>query len=157
MTLPLFITIAFLIAYLTFFMKKKMTFLHNAILYMVMAIVTKNYMTIMYMELRVIKHTEDPMLALSLLIMREMILPLLVVMYINLRIPDTSWQREILLFATIVGLLQIMTGLSSYLGIVEFIKWNMYYALLVNISYVLIGLGINKSLLAISILERETT
>jgi hypothetical protein len=150
MALPLIITLTFLISYITFFIKKKYSFLHNAILFMVMAIITKNYMTVTSMELKLIKHTEEYSLFLFLILHREIIIPLLILIYVNLRFRNATLPWAIFLFILILSLMQTMTYLTTYFEVVEFIKWNMFYALLANIAFMLIGLGISKSLVAIS-------
>jgi hypothetical protein len=153
MALPVSITVTIFLSYITLYIKKELSFLNNSILFMVMAIVTKNYMTIMNMQLKLFKTTEDSLLFLCLLLNREFVIPLLIVIFSNLFYQKSSWSGRLLLFIATAGFIQFIDLFSVYFGIVEFTYWNLYYALFVNIGYIIIGLGISKSLVIISRME----
>lgn len=146
MALPFVVTLTLIIIYISIFIKKKFSFLHNAIVFMVIAIVTKNYMTILMMELKFLKFTEDPFLILYFIIDREIILPLLIVIYLNLNRQIKGWIGKSFVFLTNLAFLQVLDALQNYFGVIEFIRWNMIYSLLINVSYIIIGLGISKAL-----------
>jgi hypothetical protein len=150
MALPISITLTLIIAYITFFLKKKFSFVHNAIIFLIMAIIEKNYITIMNLELKILKTTEDPFLFLFLLLHREIIIPLLLVIFLNVLLRLNTLGQKILHFIFIAGFMQLTDILSTYFKVVEFIKWNMFYELLVNISFLFIGIGISKFLVVIS-------
>ncbi|MFC7063497.1 hypothetical protein [Halobacillus seohaensis] len=150
MALPLSITITLLITYISFFIRKKLSFLHNAIVFMVITIITTNYMTIMSMNLKLLKQTEDPFLNLYLIMDREIIVPLVIVIYINLNVKMKTLLKKIYLFLTILGFIQLLVFFQKYFGVVEFLNWNMYSSLLMNSIIILIGLGISKLLSVIS-------
>lgn len=143
------ITLTLIIGYITFFIKKKLSFLHNSIVFMMTTILTKNIMTIRAMEFNLVKTTEDPFLFLSILIYREIMIPLLIVIFINLYLQFT-WNKRVFLYITILVFMQIMEFISLNFGVVEYIQWNMLYDLLVNSSYMIIGLGISRILIIIS-------
>ncbi|MUK87963.1 hypothetical protein GMD78_06070 [Ornithinibacillus sp. L9] len=149
MAVPITVVLMIIVLFFVFFMKKRLNFLQNTILYMVMAIITKNYFSIMVMELKLYKNADDSSLFISLLIDREIIIPILIVIFVNYFIEFRAWYKKIVVSIIIIGCLQLLDFFSVLFGVIEFVRWNMFYELLINMSYLLIGLGICKTLLAI--------
>lgn len=150
MALPIAIIITLLIGYITFFINKKLSFIHNSIVFMIMMIITKNYTTIMTLNLKLLKSSEDPLLFLYLTIDKGIITPLLIILYLNLRLPMKTWSKKISFFIITISAMQVLDVLMIYFGVIEFIKWNMFYTLLVNVGIIIIGLGVSKFLLFIA-------
>jgi hypothetical protein len=147
MALPLIITIAIMVSYIFYFITKKLSFLQNSILFMLMAIVTKNYITIMSMEFKILKTTEDPSLFLFLLIVREIITPILILTFVNAFLLSKRKLNQICLFIATLGFMEGIDFLYIHFKVITFVNWNLGYALIVNIAYLLIGIGLGKLLL----------
>ncbi|WP_442598807.1 hypothetical protein [Neobacillus sp. D3-1R] len=155
MALPLSIILVVVISYIAFFMKKSMSFLQNSILFMLMEISTRNYISIMSLVLKKIKTTDNEVLFIFLLIHREIIIPLLVLIFCNLYLLSDGWVKKVSAFILILSTLQVMDVLSVYFKVEKFLRWNMISDLFINIAYLLIGLLISKLLLLLS--KREGT
>jgi hypothetical protein len=154
MVLAVFLTITLLTMYIVFFITKKFSFLHNSILFMVLAIISKNYFTVMTVELELLKITQNSLVYLTILLQRDIITPLLCILFVNLFFQLSSWNMRLILWITIIGLFQAMDLLmTNYFRVVNFINWNMYLDLLVNVSYTIIVLG--TSMLLTLITNRE--
>ncbi|MFD2045465.1 hypothetical protein ACFSTA_17415 [Ornithinibacillus salinisoli] len=149
MALPISIVLTIFTLYIAFFMKKNFSFLHNAILFMVIAIVTKNYFTIMIMELKLLKSTEDSTLFVCFLIYRDIMIPMLVVIFLNLFMKTELRYRRMIIFIGAIGSFLFIDVFFIYFDIVEWIQWNLFFALIVNVGYMIVGFGISKLLLCI--------
>jgi hypothetical protein len=147
MALPLIITIAFIVSYIFFFINKELSFLQNSILFMLVAIMTRNYITIMSMELELIKTTEDPFLFLFLLIGREIITPLLILIFVNTFLLFRRKLNQVFISIATIGFMEGLDYLYIHFKVISYIKWNLGYALSVNIAYLLIGIGLGMLLL----------
>jgi hypothetical protein len=147
MALSFSITLTIMISHVFFFQKKKLSFLLNSIVFMILAIITRNYMTIMTMELKLLKTTEDHVLFLFFLVNREIIIPLLILIFTNIYLQTTSLKKKIFLFIGVLLFMHGMDYLSVHLKVITFIKWNFIYAAIVNVVYLLIGLGLAKIVL----------
>ncbi|MCT8139240.1 hypothetical protein H1D32_16940 [Anaerobacillus sp. CMMVII] len=152
MALPFSITIMLVIFYITFFIIKKLSFLHNSIVFMLMTIVSANFMTIATLQLNLLKISEVPWLYLYLIIDRSILTPLLIVIYLNLRLQMATGSKKVLVLITTIGVMQGLDVLMNYFGAIQFIDWNLFYSFLKNVSFLMIGLGISKLLV---ILERK--
>ncbi|HYK74169.1 MAG TPA: hypothetical protein VEV44_13765 [Pseudoneobacillus sp.] len=150
MALPISIILAVFISYVAFFIKKRMSFLLNSILFMLMVVATRNYITIMSLQLKNIETTKDQFLFLFLLIHREIIIPLLVLIFCNLYLLSKGWRKKLGVSILILGTLQAMDVLSIYFKVEKFLKWNILSDLIINIGYMVIGLGLSKLLLFLS-------
>jgi FtsH-binding integral membrane protein len=74
MALSISITLFLLISHILFFKKKKMSFLQNSVLFMVIGIISKNYITIMTMQLEKLATSQDDFLFVALLLYRDIII-----------------------------------------------------------------------------------
>jgi hypothetical protein len=140
--LSVLLTATILIALIFFLWEKKLSFLENAIVFMVIAIITRNYNTIMAMVLHLFKNTESHQLFVGLLLHREIILPLLVLLFINAVLSFDSWKQRAALFLLIMVTLVGLDLFLVHFKIIRYIKWNVYFACFVNLSYLCIGLGL---------------
>ncbi len=107
------------------------------------------------MEFKLFKIAEKPSLFLVLILNRDIIIPLLIIICINLHFQITKWSKRIIVYLIIIGFMQMMDVLLKYFGVIHFINWNLLYALVVNVTYINIGLGISKLLFVISSWEGQ--
>jgi hypothetical protein len=82
--LPLTTLLTISISLFYFFQRKSFTFIENSIVYMVITILTTNVITILSLNFKVIKTTENPLLFPAVLLYRDGIIPLLVLIFINI-------------------------------------------------------------------------
>jgi hypothetical protein len=155
MALAIIITLTILIFYIFFIQKKKLSFLQNSIVFMLMTIVTTNYITIMSMELKILKTSEDDFLFLFLLILRDIVIPLLVLIFINTYLHSPSMKKKVIFFIVILSILHGMDYLSVYFGVIKYVKWNFIYSLFVDVAYLLIGMGLSIVVLYLRELENQ--
>lgn len=147
MALSIFITITILLLHSFFFLKKELSFLQNSILFFILAIATKNYSTIMTMGLKRLKTPDEHTLFGVFLLHREIITPLIVMLFVNIFISKACWWKRILLLLSALVLMQGLDYLSIFFEVIKFLKWNHLYAAVINLAYLLIGLGVGKLLM----------
>lgn len=81
--LPLTLVIALTLALVFYFHSKPLLFLQNSILYMILTIITTNVTTILSLNLHWMQTTVNPFLFPALLLYRDIIVPLIVLIFIN--------------------------------------------------------------------------
>jgi hypothetical protein len=145
--LPISITLTLFISHLFFHSNKKLSFLQNSILFMIVVIMVRNYTTIMSMELKLLKITEDPFLFIFLLLYREIIVPLVVLFFANTYLTITRRTKRMFLLFSVLAFMGGMDYLSEYFKVIEWVKWNFIYAGIVNAAILMVGLGLAKVLL----------
>jgi hypothetical protein len=114
---------------------------------MVITILATNVITILTLNFKWIQKTENPLLFPTVLLYRDIIIPLLVLVFIN--VFHTS-QKKSLSFIFILICLNGIEALLVFLNIFEYTKWNFFYATIVHSAYLFIGLGIAKTVLFVS-------
>jgi hypothetical protein len=144
MALSISITLTIIMLYILYFLKKKLTFLHNSIVFIIIALITKNHITIMTIELKMLKTTEDNFLFLFLLMYREVFVPLIVLIFTNSYLISSSWKKKMLLFIGTLVCMHGMDRLTIYFNVIKYVNWNFILAVFVDIAYLLIGLGLAK-------------
>lgn len=144
MGLPLFITISLSIFNIFLFQKKQLTFIQNSIVFMMMTIVTTNYITIVSLNLKWIKTTQDPFLFIGVLLYRDIIIPILVLIFINAIINSTSIKNKGFYFISTLIALQVTEFLCLFVGLIEYVKWNFFYTALLHSAFLFIGFYLSK-------------
>jgi hypothetical protein len=145
--LPLTILLTISISLFFFFQRKRFTFTENSIVYMAITILTTNVITILTLNLKVIKTTENPFLFPAVLLYRDVIIPLLVLSFINGFLANFTLKRKFFYFIFIFTCLNGIEALLIFQDVLKFIKWNYFNAVIVNTAYLFIGLGIAKIVL----------
>ncbi|WML42862.1 hypothetical protein [Neobacillus sp. PS3-40] len=143
MVLPFSAILAIVISYFFFFQNKKYSFLQNSIVFMALILITTNYITIMTMEFKMFKTTQDPFLFIVVPLYKIVMIPSLVLMFINTFLGSTR-KRKAHYFIFFLACLQGIEYFLIYFGVIEYVKWNFFYAAIVNCAYLLIGLGVAR-------------
>ncbi|MDC3413236.1 hypothetical protein NC797_14475 [Aquibacillus sp. 3ASR75-11] len=144
MALPLITTITIMALFILWLHDKKLSFLQNSIVFMVLEIIVRNNATLLTMELKWIDPTENSFLNIFFLMHREIITPLFILLFVNSYLLLFSLRKKTLLFLIFLTLMQGMEYLAVYFGVIKYVEWNYVYAMLLNTAYLLIGLGISK-------------
>jgi hypothetical protein len=142
MVLSVLVSLSIVLGLIFYFFEKKLSFVENAIIFMSLAIITRNYHTIMTMVLKTVKSSEEHKLFADLLLQREVTTPVLVLIFINGFLLCRVWKKRVILFLFIIGLLQGMDVLFVHFDVIHFVKWNFYYGCIVNLFYLFAGIGL---------------
>ncbi|MGP4041253.1 hypothetical protein ACTWP4_15335 [Gracilibacillus sp. D59] len=148
--LPLTILFTIFVFLFFFFQRKRYTFIENSIVYMVMTIITTNVITILTLNLELIKTTENPFLFPAVLLYRNVIIPLLILYLVNAFHTSYTLKRKTLYFILIFTCLNGIEALLIFMDVFKFIKWNYFKAAIVNCAFLFIGLGIAKIVVFVS-------
>jgi hypothetical protein len=148
--LPLTLLLTISISLFYFFQRKSLTFIENSIVYMMTTILTTNVITILSLNFKVIKTTENPFLFPAILLYRDGIIPLLVLILINVFLISFTLKGKCFYFILIFACLYGIEVLMVFLDVFEYKRWNFLYSVIVNAAYLLIGLGIAKMVLFVS-------
>lgn len=145
--LPLTLVIALTLALVFYFQTKSFNFLENSIIYMVLTIMTTNVLTILSLNLKWIKPTNDPFIFPAYLLYRDGIIPLLVLIFVNGFHTTKGLRIRTTYFFICFICLQAMEVLLLKYKIIEYTKWKWFFSIITNIGYLMMGLIIAKMLL----------
>lgn len=148
--LPLTLLMTLFLSLFFFYQRKPLTFLENSIVYMLITILTTNVMTILKLNIKVIKVTENPLLFPAVLFYRDGIIPLLVLLFINVCYRNISLKAKVFYFMFLYACSFGMEALLVFLHVIEYVNWNFFYSAIVHASYFLIGIGMAEMVLFVS-------
>jgi hypothetical protein len=139
--------VAVVLSQFFFYQQKRLTLAQNSILFMLAALGTRNYMTIMTLQLSRIRMSDDSFLFIYFLIQREWIAPLVLLSFVNKYIRTQSGKKRFLAFLGYLFVLVLMDALSVYFKVVTYVQWNFMYAALSDILFLISGLALAKLVL----------
>ncbi|MBN8193033.1 hypothetical protein JI667_12850 [Bacillus sp. NTK074B] len=146
MSLPFFITILIIIIYIVLFMKKNLSFTANAIQFMVLSIISTNYITILTNKLKWMKASEDIASFISLLINRECIVPLVGVIMVNGYLNYRRTRDKMVCFVCLLLFISILDVLHVYFHSLSYPDWSLLNTVVVNGVYLLFCIWFGKGL-----------
>ncbi|MFD1039848.1 hypothetical protein ACFQ3N_15805 [Virgibacillus byunsanensis] len=155
MAFTIIIILTWLIGTIFYFTPKTLSFLQNSIVFMLLAIISRNNMTIVTMELESIQTSQQPIIYMFFLIQREVIIPILTLIFINIYYKIETISKKIILFLIIYLGMFSLNYLSITLDVVTYLKWNYFYDLLHDTIYLLVGLWLSKIILLIEKKESQ--
>lgn len=154
MPFPIYLSLAILLILYLFYMRRPLNFLQNSLIYMVTVFLATNLITIVRMELHLMEKSSGNLDYLSFLLYRNLLLPVVVVIFINYYyLLKESGKNIALLLPAFLFILVGMDWFNHYFKIIKFIRWNLFYSGIVNALYLLIALGVLKMLLNINFQE----
>jgi hypothetical protein len=140
MALSVFILLTFLICSLFVAIKKELTIVENTFIYLLILVISINVSWIISHELKFIKVTKDPVNNSAFLFYRSIILPMIIVVYVNLIQRVNTLTRSLLITLAFLIIMLLLSWLAVYFDIFTYKKWNfgydlLYFALLQLISF----------------------
>ncbi len=144
MGLPASIALTIMIGYFFLFQKKKFSFLENSIVFMILTIVTTNYITIMSLNLHKFETTKNPFLFIVVPLYRDIMIPLLVLVFTNAFFKTAEKLARILYGLSFLAAVNSLEYFLIFFKIVKYTHWNFLGATIVNLAYLLIGLGLAR-------------
>ena len=148
--LPLTLLMTLFLSLFFFYQRKSLTFLENSIVYMLITILTTNVMTIVKLNMKLIKVTENPLLFPAVLFYRDGIIPLLVLLFINMFYKKISLKAKFIYFMVLYTCSFGIEALLVFLHVLDYVNWNFFYSGIVHASYFFIGIGIAEMVLFVS-------
>ncbi|WLD91624.1 hypothetical protein [Alkalihalobacillus sp. AL-G] len=142
--ISLFIVISWLVLNVYWYSKKSLSFVQNMIVYMVLSIFIMNYFTILSLQLKYIEFTSNKALFLSLLFERGIMSPISILFFVNLYLLSSTNLMKGLLTAAALIILTVFDYLMVTLGILSYPHWNYFYAMLINLVLLFVGLWLAK-------------
>ncbi len=144
MALAIYLTISILILHYAYHLKKPLGFLENGIIFMVVAIITRQCLTLMALEWGLYRMTEDYWLFICLLLCRDLLTPLMAVIFINYYVRADAWTSKTAAFFISLTVLLGLHKLAVYFGLITYLKWNFFYTILLNAGFLLTGIAVLK-------------
>lgn len=155
MALSIYISITIVLLHFAYHIKKPLNFLQNSIVFMVIAIITRQCLTIMAMEWKLYKLTEDYWLFICLLLCRDILTPMVTVIFSNFYLRSVYWLSKLAIFMISLSTLLGLNYLAVHFGIITYVKWNIGYTLLMNAVFLLAALGLMKLTIFIQMWENR--
>ncbi|MCM2536199.1 hypothetical protein NDK43_32895 [Neobacillus pocheonensis] len=140
MGFAIFFLITWLTAGIFIVIRKKVSIVENTFVFLVILIITINITWITTEELKLITRTNSAMNFTAYILNRSIIMPLVVLIQLNmLRSFKTTLEKTLTIVFTVMVML-ILSLLSNFFKITQFIKWNygfdlIYFGILLFIAY----------------------
>ena len=153
MALSIYITITILLLHFAYHVQKPLNFLKNALIFMVIAIITRQCVTLMALEWHFFKMTEDHWLFICLLLCRDILTPMVTVLFANYYVRAKTPFFKMAAFLISLGVLLAAHVMAVQFHILTYLKWNFFLTTLLNAGFLLSALGILKLATFIQTLE----
>lgn len=144
MGLAFIVTLTMIIIHIFYYQKKALTFLQNSILFMILTLLTTNYLTITGLNLKWISWTKDPYLFPSIPVYRDIVIPFIVLILINAYISADSKRLKFLFFLFYLSVMLMIESILIYFGIFTYRNWNLSLTTIFNAIHFLIILAVVK-------------
>jgi len=144
MAFTIAIIVMWLFGVIFYFTPKKMSFLQNFVVFIVLVMISRNVMTILTMELHLIKTSQEPTMYMYFLIQRQIIKPLAVLFFVNVCFQSIRLGKKVMVFFIIFISLNILNYLALQLEVVHYVKWSLAFDLLYEGAYLMIGFVLSK-------------
>ncbi|WP_270180880.1 hypothetical protein [Alkalihalobacillus sp. CinArs1] len=144
MALAIAMTISLFLIQLTIFHRKMRSFLENSIVFFGVSIFIMNYLTIITWNMKFISTSDDNTLFLTFLLHRNLITPLIIILFINTVSMLTSRKAKFGFFACTLLIMHTFNLGSVYLKVEVYNEWNFFLAIMMDCILLLIGLAMLK-------------
>jgi hypothetical protein len=136
----LFFLLTYLISSLFIVMKKKLNIFENTFIFLLILVININFSWILFEELRFVTVAEETLSYIAFLLNRSLIIPMILVVYVNLFHTFKSTSRRIYLTILSLGTMLLLVGVSIFFQILTYVNWNIgydaiYFALLHLIAF----------------------
>ncbi|MCM3576232.1 hypothetical protein M3172_23960 [Mesobacillus subterraneus] len=144
MALSIYITITILLLHFAYHVKKSLNFLQNALIFMVIAIITRQCVTLLALEWHFFKMTEDHWLFICLILCRDILTPMVAVLFANYYVRASSPFYKAVTFLISLAVMVGTHELAVQFHIITYIKWNLFYTILLNAGFLLSSVVVLK-------------
>ncbi|WLR55598.1 hypothetical protein LC048_00835 [Mesobacillus subterraneus] len=155
MALSIYITITILLLHFAYHVQKPLNFLQNALVFMVVAIITRQCVTVFALEWHLFNLPEDDWLFVCLILCRDVLTPMVTVLFANYYVQAKSLFYKIEAFLISLAIMLAMHGLALQFQILTYVKWNFFYTILLNAGFLLSALGVLRLVSFIQTLENR--
>lgn len=152
MVFAVYFFVSWIITIIFVIMPKRLSFIQNSFVFLLILIISMNWSWIIYQELKLIKLSNQAIEYTSFLIDRSIAIPIIVVITMNLLKTSKSLGQSLLILIFSTLFLWILALGGIYFHVTEYINWHFafdfIYFLLLNIvaylSLILVNLMENK-------------
>ncbi|MCA0988508.1 hypothetical protein [Guptibacillus algicola] len=139
MALSIAITISIILLHLSIFQHSKHSFLDNSIVFFVVSIFIMNYLTIIAWNKEFIAVSTDDSLFVSFLLHRNLITPLLIVLFANTFRKQKGVLVKVGLLASTLLIMYLFNFGSVYFDVENYKEWNLLLASMMDFIVLTIG------------------
>jgi hypothetical protein len=155
MALSIYISLTIVLLHFAYHIRKPLNFLQNGLIFMVIAIITRQCLTVMGMEWKLYKLTEDDWLFVCLLLCRDLLTPMVTVIFCNFYLRCDFWFSKLAAFVISLATLLGLNYMAVRFGIITYIHWNFGFTALLNTLFLLTALGLMKLISYIQMWENR--
>ncbi|UGB28743.1 hypothetical protein [Metabacillus sp. B2-18] len=147
MAFAFYFFVSWLITFIFVIMPKKLSFMQNSFVFLLILMISINWSWIIYEELKFIKLSTEVMDYTAFIINRSIVIPLTIVITMNLLKISKSFRRSIVVLVLSTSFLSLLALGGMYFNVTKYMNWNfafdIIYFLLLNIFGYLILIGVN--------------
>ncbi|UOQ92125.1 hypothetical protein MUO14_16720 [Halobacillus shinanisalinarum] len=127
MAFAVFFFASWLVLTLFLVIPKKLSIIENTFVFLIILVISINWTWIIYEEIKLIKSTEETMEYTAFLLFRSVIIPMILVTQLNLLCRANKFTKSLLILSTSLAILLLLTFLSTFFNMANYIKWNIGY------------------------------
>ena len=116
------------------FMKKQLSIVENIFIFLFFHFVNKNVLTLMSLNLGLMTYSKEPHLFIAYFISRNILGPVLLLIFIN-KVFRKRWLTRIGYGVAIIGVALCLDKFSISAGIIEYKKWTFFHSFILTILY----------------------
>ncbi|MEW9110560.1 MAG: hypothetical protein AB2374_14505 [Cytobacillus gottheilii] len=144
MVLALYFLVSWLAVAVFVLMHKRLSFIQNSFIVLVILIISVNWSWVIYQELKLIKVSTDPFNNVAFMINRSIAVPFIVTIAMNILQGVQSFSHYIIVFASSIFILSILAFGGIYFKVTEYINWYFSFDMLYFLMLNLIGFFVCK-------------
>ncbi|WP_163539238.1 hypothetical protein [Gracilibacillus sp. YIM 98692] len=138
-------------------MQKKLSLVENTFVYLIILIVSINFLWIIIEEFKLITLTKNGVDYTAYILNRSVIIPMLIIMQLNLIQKSNSVAKSAVIVIATVAIMLGLSVLSTQFNITTNIKWNFGYDVIYFLTLHLIGYYVFKTFRKIAYREVKNT
>ena len=118
-------------------MKKQLCIVENIFLFLLFHFINKNVLTLMSLNLGIMTYSKEPHLFIAYFISRNILGPVLLLIFIN-KVFRKSWLTRIGYGVAIIGIALCLDKFSLSAGIIKYRKWTFFHSFLLSVLYLFV-------------------
>jgi hypothetical protein len=144
MTVFIFTLLALILGAVYNYQKKNIPLIGNLIVFFIVSMLLMNGSTILWLNLNFIKVSVSIEKYIAFIICRNIVLPLLVLLWLNLNENAKTFQRRVIIFIMVLLVSMGIEILQKLLGMLIYNKWNAIFSVMLFCANLIISFYVWK-------------
>lgn len=144
MALAVYVIITWFVILCFTLLPRKLTFIENSFIFLIMSIIIKNSFTIVGLNLKWIESNKEPEVFLAYFLYRTIIYPFALLFLVNIAFTSNRSLAKVLTTISVISFIFLVEILGEKLNIYTYNEWNNWYSITEIVLFSLITFGVTK-------------